>query len=104
MKKFQVAAICGSMRFTNEMLKLQEKLSHQGVIVLLPCFSPEGDTHRNLPKETKAMFAEMHFKRIYMSDYIVVVNPEGYIGESTRAEIEYANKIGVGIVYTYDKS
>ena len=43
---YEVVAICGSMKFTQRMLEVQEELSHKGYIALLPCFSPVGDPHQ----------------------------------------------------------
>ena len=41
----------------------------------------------------------MHRQNIDMSDEIYVINFEGYIGESTKAEIEYAKLKGKRITY-----
>ena len=41
----------------------------------------------------------MHRQKIDMSDEIYVINFEGYIGESTEAEIEYAKLKGKRIYY-----
>ncbi len=45
---------------------------------------------------------EEHFKRIELSDAILVVNINNYIGDSTNSEIEYAKKIGKEIIYYTD--
>ena len=59
---------------------------------------------RNIKKEeirldTKKMLDEMHKQKIDMSDEIYVINLNGYIGESTKSEIEYANSKGKNISY-----
>ena len=41
----------------------------------------------------------MHKQKIDMSDEIYVINVEGYIGESTKNEIEYAKARGKRISY-----
>ena len=41
---------------------------------------------------TKEMLDDMHKRKIDMADEIYVINVGGYIGESTRSEIEYATK------------
>ena len=41
----------------------------------------------------------MHKQKIDMSDEIYVINVGGYIGESTKSEIEYAKEKGKGISY-----
>ena len=42
---------------------------------------------------------EAHFKRIELSDAILVVNINNYIGDSTKLEIDYAKKLGKEIIY-----
>ena len=49
--------------------------------------------------DTKKMLDEMHKQKIDMSDEIYVINLNGYIGESTKSEIEYANSKGKNISY-----
>ncbi len=48
---------------------------------------------------TKAMLDDMHKRKIDMADEIYVINVGGYIGESTRSEIEYAKKNGRAVNY-----
>jgi hypothetical protein len=38
-----------------------------------------------------------------MADEIFVINVGGYIGESTRSEIEYAKRTGKAVRYLVDK-
>ena len=42
---------------------------------------------------------EEHFKKIELSDAILVINKDNYIGESTRLEIEYAKSLNKEIIY-----
>ncbi len=44
----------------------------------------------DIDEKTKKMLDEMHKQKIDMSDEIYVINVGGYIGESTKNEIEYA--------------
>ena len=39
----------------------------------------------------------MHKRKIDMADEIFVINVGGYIGSSTRSEIEYAKSTGVTV-------
>lgn len=102
--------ICGSMRFIPEMLEWYERLSLEGYLVYLPVFlgshglTIPGDSVRSLVDETvikiphyldvseglKDKLQQLHFKKIEDSDFIFVVNPGGYIGEGTMAEIKFA--------------
>ena len=42
---------------------------------------------------------DMHKRKIDMADEIYVINVGGYIGESTRSEIEYAKATGKAVRY-----
>lgn len=53
--------------------------------------------------KTKEMLDDMHKRKIDMADEIYVINVGGYIGESTRSEIEYAAKTGKAIRYLEEK-
>lgn len=97
-RKYKVITLCGSIKFKDIFLKVQENLTLKGNIVFMPNF------FTNIKKEevsldTKKMLDEMHKQKIDMSDEIYVINLNGYIGESTKSEIEYANSKGKNISY-----
>ncbi len=96
--KYNIITLCGSIKFKNEFLKAQEKLTLNGNIVFTPNF------FNNIKKEeinekTKQMLDKMHKQKIDISDEIYVINFGGYIGESTKSEIEYAKLKGKKISY-----
>ena len=96
--KYNIITLCGSIKFKNEFMKIQEKFTLEGNIVFTPNF------FNNIKKEeisldTKKMLDEMHKQKIDMSDEIYVINCGGYIGESTKSEIEYAKTKGKKISY-----
>ena len=47
----------------------------------------------------QSILADLHYKKIDISDAIYVVNVDGYIGSSTGKEVEYAKKLGKEIMY-----
>ena len=49
--------------------------------------------------KTKEMLDDMHKRKIDMADEIFVINVGGYIGSSTKSEIEYALKNGKKVNY-----
>lgn len=95
--KFKIITLCGSIRFKEEFYKVQKKLTLEGNIVFTPNFII--DLKDKINNETKIMLDEMHRQKIDMSDEIFVINVNGYIGESTKSEIEYANAKGKKIAY-----
>ena len=96
--KYKIITLCGSTKFKNEFMKVQEKFTLEGNIVFTPNFF-NNIKKEEIDNETKKMLDEMHKQKIDMSDEIYVINFEGYIGESTKNEIEYAKKQGKIIRY-----
>jgi dienelactone hydrolase len=85
-----VVTICGSTRFRAEIAEANRVLTLAGHIVLAPAvFAHDGD---EITDGQKVALDRLHFQKIDMSDAIYVVNVGGYIGESTRREIEYAQQ------------
>ena len=97
--KYKIITLCGSTRFKDEFLKAEKNLTLKGNIVLsVGLFGHSGDDEvwENMAEgtltKTKEMLDDMHKRKIDMSDEIFVINVNGYIGESTKSEIEYAIK------------
>ena len=96
-RKFNIITLCGSIRFKEEFLKVQERLTLKGNIVFTPNFF--NNFKGEISVEMKKMLDEMHREKIDLSDEIYVINLNGYIGESTKSEIEYAIANGKKIKY-----
>ena len=96
--KYNVITLCGSIKFKNEFIKVQERLILEGNIVFTPNFF-NSIKKEEINEKTKKMLDEMHRQKIDMSDEIYVINLDGYIGESTKSEIEYAQEKGKKIFY-----
>lgn len=99
--KYKVITLCGSTRFKDEFLKVQKQLTLEGNIVIsVGLFGHADDELENvITSEIKVMLDDMHKRKIDMSDEIYVINKNGYIGESTKGEIEYAIKTRKKINY-----
>ncbi len=104
--KYKVITLCGSTRFKDAFIEAQKKLTLEGNIVIsVGLFGHSGDDEvwEGMPEdtvtETKAMLDDMHKRKIDMADEIFVLNVGGYIGSSTRSEIDYAIKAGKGVRY-----
>lgn len=83
-----VVTLCGSTRFREETAAADRDLTLRGFIVLGPgVFGHDGDA---ITEDQEADLDILHLRKIDMSSAIYVVNPGGYIGESTRREIAYA--------------
>ena len=97
--KYKVITLCGSTKFKEAYLKAQKDLTLQGNIVIsVGLFGHSGD-NEVWTEGTKAMLDDMHKRKIDMADEIFVINVGGYIGSSTRSEIEYAEAAGKPVRY-----
>ena len=96
----KIVTICGSTRFRTEIAEANRMLTLAGHMVLAPgVFAHDGD---EITDEQKAALDKLHFMKIDLARWIYVVNPGGYIGESTRREIEYARATGKGVLALVD--
>lgn len=97
--KFKVITLCGSTRFKDQFLEAQKRLTLVGNIVIsVGLFGHSGDDEV-WTEGTKEMLDDMHKRKIDMADGIYVINVGGYIGQSTRSEIEYAQSQGKTVEY-----
>ena len=92
--KFNVITLCGSTRFMADYERVQKELTLQGNIVIsVGLFGHSGDDE--VWKDgVKEMLDEMHLAKIDLADEIFVINPGGYVGQSTSREIAYARSRG----------
>ena len=97
--KYKVITLCGSTRFKDAFLTAQKRLTLEGNIVIsVGLFGHSGDGEA-MDTATKTMLDDMHKRKIDMADEIFVINAGGYIGSSTRSEIEYAKATNKPVRY-----
>ena len=96
----KIITLCGSLKFENKMMIIAEKMALEGYCILTPVYPVLENVERT--EEQLIKFKEEHFKRIELSDAILVVNVNNYIGNSTNLEIEYAKKLEKEIIYYTD--
>lgn len=94
---YKIITLCGSVKFKDDFLKMQEKLSLDGNIVLTPIFFDH--TKIDFTADLKQFLDDMHKRKIDLADEIFVINKDSYIGQSTKSEIEYARKKGKKVNY-----
>ena len=97
----KIITICGSLKFESDMRYLAEKLELEGNCVLPPIYPVLQDKNTYTSEQLK-LLGLCHKKKINLSDAIFVVNKDGYIGNSTKSEIEYAKKLGKEIIFWKD--
>ena len=97
--KYKVITLCGSTRFKDAFMETQKRLTLEGNIVIsVGLFGHSGDDEV-WTEGTKEMLDDMHKRKIDMADEIFVINVGGYIGASTRSEIENAKAAGKAVRY-----
>ena len=96
----KIITLCGSLKFQKEMMTVAEKMALEGYCILTPVYLVL--ENMKATEEQLIKLKEAHFKRIELSDAILVVNINNYIGESTNLEIDYAKKLGKEIIYYTD--
>jgi hypothetical protein len=100
----KVVTLCGSTRFWAELAEANLRETVAGNIVLAPGCDLE-NPHQlwadpEQAQQLKERLDRLHRAKIRMADEILVVNPGGYVGTSTRSEITYATTLGLPIRYT----
>ena len=108
MDKPIVICLCGSTRFADHHAIMRWELEKQGAIVLMINYLPawyaesqgwDGHDHFGEKAGLKEYLDELHLRKIDLSDKVIVINVDGYIGDSTSAEIRYAKITGKSVEY-----
>lgn len=104
-RKPRITVLCGSTRFGRWYREMNLRLTMAGDIVLsIGCDTRSDHALWAVlgPDEMgkiKGRLDALHLRKIDLADRVYVLNVGGYIGESTRREIEYATKLGKPIEY-----
>lgn len=97
-----IVTLCGSTKFFDQCLEINRRLTFKGWVVLM-CGSWGHSYHKDREGNTGEAYEKiktLHYKKILMSDAIVVVSDKSkYIGTSTKAEIEFCRQKDIPIFY-----
>lgn len=95
--KHKIVVLSGSIRFRDKIQEMHEKLELENGYVII------GITPHVMPRDfapgEEDLLDELHREKIKLADAVYVVNVDGYIGNSTRSEIEFAKQLGKEILY-----
>jgi len=92
----KIVCLCGSMRFLREFREYSRDHTLMGKIVLMPNVDMKTDAYFQAGfsatelERIKQDLDALHLRKIDMADEVLILNIGGYIGESTRREIAYA--------------
>ncbi|NIS34442.1 MAG: hypothetical protein GWN07_28000 [Actinobacteria bacterium] len=96
----EVVCLCGSTRFKDAYRAENKRLTLEGKVVLSVAFFGHADDESvAISGEGKAQLDEVHKRKIDLADRVHVINVDGYVGDSTRSEIEYAQERGLPVTY-----
>lgn len=96
---FKVITLCGSTRFKDEFIEVQKRLTLEGNIVISVGLFGHSRDEEVWNEGVKEMLDRQHLAKIDLADEIYVINVGGYIGDSTRREIAYAEFRGKFVAY-----
>lgn len=96
-----VITLCGSTKFKDQFEKANAFLTLQGNIVISVAFFEQSDGFK-ITEEQAELLGRLHFRKIDISDEIFVIDVDGYIGNSTKKEIQYAEEKNKVIRYFSD--
>jgi hypothetical protein len=99
-ERLNVITLCGSMRFWDEFERLSAELTLAGNVVLTPV---RLDPAIHPSPEQRERLGRVHLQKVDMSDEVVVVNVGGYLGDSTRAEIDHARARDLRVTFLVDE-
>ncbi len=91
--------LCVSTYFKEAFFEAQKRLTLEGNSVISVGLFGNSDDNEVWTESTKDMLYNMHFRKIGLANEIFVINVGGYIGSSTKAEIEYARITGKTVRY-----
>ena len=97
----KIITVCGSLRFKKEIMEISAMMELKGNCMLPPIYPTRIDKDAYTEEEVLVL-NKMHKEKIKLSDAILVVNVNGYIGNSTNSEIEFAKSLNKEILYYTD--
>lgn len=94
---YPVITLCGSAKFMDKFIEMSAALTRQGNVVISLSMVKKNTADQDA--KLHELLDDIHKRKIDLSHSIYVLNVGGYIGESTRGEIEYARKTGKRVDY-----
>lgn len=96
----KIITICGSLKFQKEIMVVAERLALLGNCVFTPVYHVIDNI--NITEDQLLNLKKAHLKKIELSNAVVIIDIDNYIGDSTKHEIRYAEKLGKEIIYYKD--
>jgi len=95
----KVIAVIGSSKFKDQQLGIAQRETLKGNVALVTGFWHHVDKVP-ITDEQKARLDELTLYKVKIADEVIVVNPNGYVGQSTKEQIAFAKASGKPVSYT----
>jgi len=95
----RIICLCGSTRFTDAFREANLQETLKAKIVLSVGCDTKSDVELRIRPEQKVMLDMLHLRKIDLADEVLILNVGGYIGESTRRELDYARSLGKPVYF-----
>ena len=99
--QYKVICLCGSTKFKKSFERINAILTLNSKVVLAPAVWAHHD-RIEISNDQKFDLDKLHKQKIFLADAIFVVNENGYWGDSTKSEIEYATNLNKPVFYCFD--
>jgi hypothetical protein len=102
MIKPEIVCLCGSTRFVDTYNEWRKILTYQGKIVLsieIVTSQSQKNDPQFVNSDLKKMLDELHLRKIDLADTVMFLNVNGYMGESTKRELEYAKQQNKKLIF-----
>lgn len=96
---YRVITLCGSLKFFDSFQRVQSYLERHGHVCFSVCHSKK---IKEPTKVEKSIIDHVYLKKIMLSDCIIVIDRNGYVGESTTNEIQFAKLNNKPVIYCTD--
>ena len=96
---YSVVLLIGSTKFKKIFLDVEEKLALKGYLVFTPSVYNQSGEVPGCGVETKKILDTAVKMKVCRSDIVIVIDKDGYIGSSTKSQIEWAKLLNKPVLY-----
>lgn len=96
---YSVVLLIGSTKFKDVFLEVEEKLALKGYLVFTPSVYSQSGEVPGCGVETKKILDTAAKMKVCRSDIVIVIDKDGYIGSSTKKQIEWAELLNKPVLY-----
>ena len=96
---YSVVLLIGSTKFKELFLEVEERLSLRGYLVFTPSVYNQSGEVPECGADTNQILDTAAKMKVCRSDIVIVIDKDGYIGSSTKKQIEWAELLNKPVLY-----